>query len=371
MRWPSRPGPVGPVKPRSGRIGPRQAGTSHQRGQAWDSTGRDVSLAARQHAGPSRMPGRAVGAVALHDRHRARSTVGSCPVILPGWDIGLLPRGPFRQPAASWCGPDSTLLAAVQAAGTEIEMLAGQSFGPLKRHSVSTDTFGMPFVESPGILVGSEEGPSRRVAHPQPGGPRRRAFVAQVAEFEQLPERAMPAALGLADLPAEVRARGCHVRASFGCPPADLAQARRFPPEERTAFFREADGTTRTTLTSRSRSEQSEGWWFQITRRVLWVTEATDEMRLVEPLIPDGEGAPRRAGRGRAAPDHRPHHRASRGLGHGRPDLAVSRAPGGHLKVVAAVTATAVHDHGMPDPVRWTRSRLPRSSSCKLLLLAF
>jgi hypothetical protein len=58
------------------------------------------------------------------------------------WDF-LVAHFADRLPA----GADrSTLLAAVQAAGAEVEMLAGQSFGLLKRHSVSTDTFGMPFV---------------------------------------------------------------------------------------------------------------------------------------------------------------------------------------------------------------------------------
>jgi hypothetical protein len=31
-----------------------------------------------------------------------------------------------------------------------------------------------------------------------------------------------------------------------------------------------------------------DGWWFQVTRRIFWVTSATEEQRLVEPLIPGG-----------------------------------------------------------------------------------
>jgi hypothetical protein len=103
------------------------------------------------------------------------------------WDF-LVDHFASRLPA----GADrSALLAAARDAGAEMEMLAGQSFGPLKRHSVSTVTFGMPFVEVPGILVGSEEGPSRLWPIPSPVDPGR-AFVAQVAEFEDPPERAMP-----------------------------------------------------------------------------------------------------------------------------------------------------------------------------------
>lgn len=33
------------------------------------------------------------------------------------------------------------------------------------------------------------------------------------------------------------------------------------------------------------------GWWFQITRRLLWVTDAAGEQRLVEPLFPGGDNA--------------------------------------------------------------------------------
>lgn len=52
------------------------------------------------------------------------------------------------------------LLAIARAAGTEIETLAGQSFGPAKRNSGSVNTCGLPFVELPGLLIGSEECPS-------------------------------------------------------------------------------------------------------------------------------------------------------------------------------------------------------------------
>jgi hypothetical protein len=52
------------------------------------------------------------------------------------------------------------LAALAQEAGTEIETLTGQSFGPAKQNSVSIDTFGLPFVELPGLLIGSQEGPS-------------------------------------------------------------------------------------------------------------------------------------------------------------------------------------------------------------------
>jgi hypothetical protein len=277
------------------------------------------------------------------------------------WDF-LVDHFANRLPA----GADrSTLLAAAQAAGAEIEMLAGQSFGPLKRHSVSTDTFGMPFVEVPGILVGSEEGPSRVWPIPSPVDPRR-AFVAQVAEFEQLPERAMPAALALRSAGGFV-----HVAATSGLLSGAhlltwLKQA--FPPGERTEFFREVWNDSYHAHLPVAVG-QSDGWWFQITRRVLWVTEATKEMRLVEPLIPDGDGALRRL----AAVE--PLLIIARITGHPADwAMAVRIWPSverpAAMKKGWRVTATAVHDHGMPilslDP-----ESTPEELGCQLLLLAF
>ena len=73
------------------------------------------------------------------------------------------------------CGSDEVdrdrLAAIAQAAGTEIETLAGQSFGPAKQNSVAVNTCGLPFVELPGLLIGSQEVPHRHVADPQPGRP--------------------------------------------------------------------------------------------------------------------------------------------------------------------------------------------------------
>ena len=277
------------------------------------------------------------------------------------WDF-LVDHFANRLPA----GADrSTLLAAAQAAGAEIEMLAGQSFGPLKRHSVSTDTFGMPFVEVPGILVGSEEGPSRVRPIPSPVDPRR-AFVAQVAEFKQPPARAMAAALALRSAGAFV-----HVAATSGLLSGAhiltwLEQA--FPLDERTAFFREVGNDSYHAHLPVVVGE-SDGWWFQITRRVLRVTEATQEMRLVEPLIRDGEGA-------------------LRGLAAVEPLLIIARITEHPVDWAMAVriwpsverpaatkkgwrvTGPAIHDHGMPilslDP-----ESTPEELGCQLLLLAF
>jgi hypothetical protein len=74
-----------------------------------------------------------------------------------------------------------------------------------------------------------------------------------------------------------------------------LAGLGQFPPAERTAFLQElADPSYRAHIPVATGG--GDGWWFQITRRLLWITPAADEQRLVEPLFP---------GRGRGAADAR------------------------------------------------------------------
>lgn len=67
-----------------------------------------------------------------------------------------------------------------------------------------------------------------------------------------------------------------------------LAWLCQFPPAERTAFLHELlDPSYRVHVPVAMGG--GDGWWFQITRRLLWVTPAADEQRLVEPLFPDAE----------------------------------------------------------------------------------
>jgi hypothetical protein len=257
------------------------------------------------------------------------------------------------------------VLAAARTAGAEIEMLAGHSLGPAKRHRVSINAFGMPFVEVPGLLIGSEEGPHNLWPIPSPVD-RRRAFIAQVAEFEQSAERAMPAAVALrvaSDLVHKTARSGLlsgeHILTWLG---------HTFPPEERTAFFREVwDDSNHAHVPVGWGG--GDGWWFQITGRILWVTNATEELRLVEPLFPDGEDALRRL----VAVE--PLLIVARITGH-RADWAMAVRIWPSVERPAAirkgwrVTATAIHDHGMPilslDPES-TREEL----GCQLLLLAY
>jgi hypothetical protein len=257
------------------------------------------------------------------------------------------------------------VLAAARTAGAEIEMLAGHSLGPAKRHPVSINTFGMPFVEVPGLLIGSEEGPDNLWPIPSPVD-RRRAFIAQVAEFERSAERSMSAALAL-----RVAADLVHVTARSGLLSGEYMLTwlkHTFPPEERTAFFREVlDDSNHAHVPVGWGG--GDGWWFQITRRILWVTNATEELRLVEPLFPDGDDALRRL----VAVE--PLLIVARITGHPADwAMAVRIWPSVErptaVKKGWRVTATAIHDHGMPilslDP-----ESTPEELGCQLLLLAY
>ena len=137
------------------------------------------------------------------------------------------------------------LAALAQAAGTEIETLAGQSFGPAKQNSVSVNTCGLPFVELPGLLIGSQECPTGMWPIPNPVD-RQRATVVQVGPVPQPGPvlqpvtRAMPVASAL-------RAAGglVHAAAQAGVLSREfmLAWLGQFPPAERTAFLHELLGS--------------------------------------------------------------------------------------------------------------------------------
>ncbi len=181
------------------------------------------------------------------------------------------------------------LLAAARRAGTEIEALTGQSFGPPTRNTVSISTFGLPFVELPGLLIGSEESPSGIWPIPNPVD-RERATVVQVAEVPTPLEPAMPVGLAL-------RAAGnlVHATARSGFLSRDymlLWLGRALPPAERAEFLRSLlDNSNHVHVPVAAASGR--GWVLQIARRLLWITSTTEEQRLIEPLITDGDDAMR------------------------------------------------------------------------------
>jgi hypothetical protein len=144
-----------------------------------------------------------------------------------------------------------------------------------------------------------------------------------------------------------------------------LAWLRQFPPADRTAFFHDLlDASNHVHVPVATGG--GEDWWFQVTRRLLWITSAADEQRLVEPLFPDADEALRR-------------------LVAVEPLLIIGRVTSHPadwamaVRIWPSVTrpagrpwrylASAIHDHGIP-----VLSLDPESTSeeiqCQLLLLA-
>ncbi|MGH3401324.1 MAG: hypothetical protein ACRDRJ_02225 [Streptosporangiaceae bacterium] len=258
------------------------------------------------------------------------------------------------------------LAALAQAAGTEIETLAGQSFGPAKRNSVSVNTCGLPFVELPGLLIGSQECPSGMWPIPNPVD-QRRATIVQVGPVPQ--SGSGPPVTHVMPVASALRAAGglVHAAARAGVLSRAfmLAWLGQFPPAERTAFLQElTDPSYRVHVPVATGG--GDGWWFQITRRLLWITPAADEQRLVEPLFPDA-------------------HRALRTLVAVEPLLIAGRVTSHPADWAMAVRiwpsavrpagrpwrylASAIHEHGIP-----VLSLDPESTAeevqCQILLLA-
>ena len=263
--------------------------------------------------------------------------------------------------AARYPRVDRERLAAIaQAAGTEIETLVGHNLGP-KQNSVSVDTCGLPFVELPGLLIGSQSCPTGMWPIPNPVD-RQRATVVQLGPVPQTVDRAMTVASALRAAAAVVHAAAQGEFLTRGFMLGWLSQ---YPPAERTALLHDLLHPTYR-LHVPVAMGALEGWWFQVTRRLLWVTAAANEQRLVEPLFPDADEALRR-------------------LAAVEPLLIVGRVTSCPADWAMAVriwpsasrpadrpwrhVAGAIHDHGIPilslDP-----ESTVEEIQCQLLLLA-
>jgi len=224
---------------------------------------------------------------ALHDRRHLgvkRSLMPSYTAQMGHWTEQLVDE------VAARLGPDTDrerLLAILRTVGAEMEMLAGQSFGEARRSSVSIATFGLPFVELPGLLIGSEESTDKIWAIPNPVD-RQRATVVQVREVRPPNSHAMP-------IVGALRFAGglVHRVAQSELLSRDYLLRwlqHSFQHKDRVEFMRglvDASNHVHVPIAGGG----YDGWWFQITRRLLWVTKATEEQRLVEPLISDDDDA--------------------------------------------------------------------------------
>ena len=166
--------------------------------------------------------------------------------------------------------------------GREIDTLAGRSFRPLHRATASIDPSGLPLVDVPDLQVGSIETTTGPWEIPDRVNPQI-ATTLQVAAIDSPVRKAAPVADALwiaghivADASRAGALKGDYVLRWLGA---------HFAPEQRKDLFRDVmDPEVRFYVPVRGTS--AEGWWFQIARRLIWVTtETQNEGRLLEPLL--------------------------------------------------------------------------------------
>ena len=187
----------------------------------------------------------------------------------------------FAQPLKA--SPDRRLLVELLAeAGKEIDVLAGRNFRPLHRATAIITSGGLPLVDVPDLQVGSLETTAGVWEVPDPVNPQM-ATTLQVSAFDSPVRKAAPAADALwiagqivADASSAGALTGDYVLRWLG---------EHFDPEQRKELFRHVmDPAVRFYVPVLGASEK--GWWFQIARRLIWVTsETNDEGRLLEPLL--------------------------------------------------------------------------------------
>ena len=179
--------------------------------------------------------------------------------------------------------PDRRLLVELLAeAGGEIDVLAGRNFRPLHRATAIINSGGLPLVDVPDLQVGSMETTAGVWEVPDPVNPQM-ATTLQVSAIDSLVRKAAPVADALwiagqiiADASQAGALKGAYVLRWLG---------ERIDPEQRKELFRHVmDPSVRFYVPVLGTS--AEGWWFQIARRLIWVTsETTDEGRLLELLL--------------------------------------------------------------------------------------
>ena len=179
--------------------------------------------------------------------------------------------------------PDRRLLVEVLAAvGSEIEVLAGRSFQQLRRATAIIESGGLPLVDIPDLQVGAMETTAAAWEVPDPVNPQI-ATTLQVAPIGSPVRKAAPVgnALWIAGQLVAYASeagllKGDYVLHWLGA---------RIDPEQRTDLFRHVmDPAVRFHVPVLGVS--GKGWWFQIARRLIWVTsETNDEGRLLERLL--------------------------------------------------------------------------------------
>lgn len=169
--------------------------------------------------------------------------------------------------------------------GSELELLSGRTFSPLRQTTSVFEPNGLPFVDVPDLRTGSMKSVAEVWEVPDPVN-RQMATVLQVLPLADPASRAAPVAdaLGfagqfIAEASREGRLSGDYIVGWLGT----------FADRERRVQLlrRVMDPAVRFNVPIMGGSIG--GWWIQVTRRLIWVTSETeDEGRLVE-LVLDKE----------------------------------------------------------------------------------
>ena len=179
--------------------------------------------------------------------------------------------------------PDRRVLMDLLAqAGHELEVLSGRSFRPLRRTTSIFEPHGLPFVDVPDVQVGSLEAVVGVWEIPDPVNSEM-ATVLQLSTLDDPVPKAAPIADGLW-FAGQLVANAAQTRALSG--DYVLQWLGTFVDHERrTELFRRVmDPAVRFYVPILG--VLIGGWWIQIARRLIWVTNETeDEGRLIEPLL--------------------------------------------------------------------------------------
>jgi hypothetical protein len=261
----------------------------------------------------------------------------------------------------------STLIELLAMAGRELEVLSGRSFHEVRRTTSTFEPNGLPLVDVPDIHIGSTESAADVWAIPDPVSPEH-ATVLQLVPLHPPTRMAAPTAdaLGIAgQLVAQI--------SQAGALSADYVMhwlALSMDADRRQQVLRRvADPAVRFHVPVLGVA--IEGWWFQIARRLVWVTKETeDEGRLLELLLAD-----------------KTEHGAFLALAATEPVLIVARLarqPVDWAFVARiwppeavrdtnrpwSILAKAVHGHGIPTITVDSRST-PQEIACQAILKAY
>jgi len=260
------------------------------------------------------------------------------------------------------------MLAAVAvAAGREIEVLSGRPFRGVRRATSAFEPNGLPFVDVPDVHVGSVESAKGVWEIPDPVHPTH-ATVLQLLPLDPLVRKAVPVAEALSV--AGQLVAGASLAGILSANYVLHWLGTSIGHEQRQGLFRRImDPAVRFHIPVLGVS--IDGWWFQISRRLIWVTKAIeDEGRLVELLLDE------RATGGEAIP-----------LAATEPVLIVARMTRQPVdwalaariwpEVVQRPTnrrwstlANAVHGHGVPT-VTIDPNSTPHEIACELILKSY